>query len=139
MKKNGFTLVELLGVIVVLAIISGLAVISMNTIIGTGKKGVYHNYEKTLIDASRNYYIDNMDKIPNVGSPVKLYAEFLVQNGYIDNLKDPNGGECIKKDSHSYVLVTRESDINNNFNLNYKACLICQDTNGNNTYKSDDC
>ena len=141
MKKNGFTLAELLGVIVVIAIISGLAVISVSSILATGKKGVYKNYEETLEGATRNYFIDNINKIPSVGMSTKIYLDEILSENYLDNLDDPNGGDCNSEEYNSYVLVTRQADINNNYNLEYKVCLMCYDYDNNGfTYKSsDDC
>lgn len=130
MKNKGFTLVELLGVIVLIAIVAGLAVISVNTIIGNGKKGVYQNHEKTLEGAAKNYFIDHIDNIPTVGGTTTLTMTDL--NNYLEELEDPNGGNC----SYSKVLVTRSADVSNNFKLNYQVCLICK--NGvNETYSSD--
>lgn len=135
MNKNGFTLAELLGVIVILAILSGLAVLSMNGVIGTGKKGVYKGYENTIKNTMKNYFIDNQDDIPKKNSEKQIFINELINNGYLDSFKDPNGGNCIDS---SYVLVTRGEDKSSNYNLDYKVCLICTQ-NGNNTYKSEGC
>ena len=135
--KNGFTLVELLGVIVVIAILSGLAVVSFNGVISSGKKGLYKNYEKTLEGATKNYYIDNISDIPAVSSNARIFYETLLDGKYIDELEDPNGGDC----SSSYVDVTRGADNGNNFNLTYKACVVCtsKDNRSNIIYKTNNC
>ncbi len=135
MNKDGFTLVELLGVIVILAILSGLAVLSYSSIIATGKKGIYLDFEKNLDSATRNYLMDNMDEIPLVGHNRYVFYDELITNNYIDKLTDPNGGVC----DGSFVEIKRGSDVSNNLNLDYKSCLICKDTNNNYTYKSDGC
>ena len=136
MKKNGFTLVELLAVIVVLAIVAGLAVISMSAIINNGKNGVYKNYESSLEGATRNYFIENIDEVPTTSK--NIYLKDLINMNFIENFTDPNGGNCNDLDENSYVLVSRGSDTGSNINLTYKVCLICK--NGETiTYKSEDC
>ena len=130
MKNKGFTLVELLGVIVLVVIVSGLAVYSVSVIIQNGKKGIYKNHEATLKSAAENYYIDNIDNIPNIGKQGVLSMADLAS--YLDKIIDPNGGSC----EFSKVYVFRDNDVSNNIKLSYKVCLICK--NGDNeTYASD--
>lgn len=135
MKNKGFTLVELLGVIVVIAILSSLAVISINFVVSNGKNKVYKSHENTLKGAATDYLIENMEEVPNVSSNKKIDINTLINHKFVENLKDPNGGSC----DSSYVLVTRGNDISHNFNLDYKVCLICTASNGEFTYKSKDC
>ena len=133
MKKSGFTLVELLGVIVLIAIISGLAVISVNSVVNSGKIGLYKNYETTMEGAARNYFIENISSLPAVGGSKNISYEELVNTKFLDPFDDPNGGDC----SSSYVVVSRTANKGNNFSLSYKACVIC--TEGKLEYKSDGC
>lgn len=137
MKKSGFTLVELLGVIVVIAIIGGLVVISVNSIIQNGKKGLYKNYKSSLEGAARNYFIDHINDLPSSDgdSSVKILYQDLVDGHYLDELKDPNGGSC----SDSFVKVVRKEDNGVNFDLEYKTCLICKHKNKYSVYDGDSC
>lgn len=143
MNKKGFTLVELLGVIVVIAIISGLAVISINYITNTGKNGVYKSHETALKGAAQNYLLDNPNLVPekpfytyyaNYGS-IRLTYDELFSKHYIDELKDPNGGDC----SYSYVDVIRKEESSINYNLEYRACVICKKDNKNTNNISSQC
>lgn len=136
MTKKGFTLVELLGVIVLIAIVSGLAVLSMNGVIGSGKNGLYKNYEKVMKGAAENYLSDYNKLIPPVGGYHDVTILALVGGNYIDEFKDPNGGDC----SNSYVRVTRSNDVSNNYSLTYNICLVCKDSSNNINYiTSGDC
>ncbi len=139
MNNKGFTLIELLGVIVVLAIISGLAVLSINGVIETGKKSVYKSYEDSFKDAVINYFTDDSKQIPKINNEKKIYLEDMIASNYLDDINDPNGGDCNNKENNSYVLVKRNGDISFNYNLEYKVCLICVTTSGSFTYKSDGC
>lgn len=48
-KQDGFTLVELLAVIVVLGILSSLAIVSYNKIVEKSKKSYYKTEEEMLL------------------------------------------------------------------------------------------
>lgn len=138
MNKKGFTLAELLGVVVILAITSGLVVISVTALIKNGKNGVYQNLEKTLRGGAENYFIDNSSSIPSINGSKNITYIQLLNGNYIDKYDDPNGGDC----SSSYVIVSRENNkgINGvNYNLKYKSCVVCKDNKGNIHYKSDGC
>ncbi len=130
--KKGFTLVELLAVIIVLAIVLGIAIAAVTGAIGSGQNGVYKNYETTLKSAARNYLIECLEgniqnssggtcKIPSVGGSIVLKHQELANLDFIDNLTDPKGGTC----NQSYVKVTRKSDVSTNLNFEYQACLVC--------------
>ena len=91
MKKNGFTLVELLSVIVVLAIVMGIAVYSASYVTNKGKEGVYENYEQTLKGAAENYLTDDFAynnglNFPMVGDTKTITYETLYNELFIDNL-----------------------------------------------------
>lgn len=136
-NKRAFTLVELLAVIVLIAILSSIAVITVNHIVQKGKKGVYENYESALKSATENYLIENIDKLPseptNEGEfnrSGKITYEVLTNLLFMEKIKDPNGGNC----DSSYVIIKRGKDVGNNYNLIYEYCLICD----NYITKSDD-
>ena len=135
MNKKGFTLIELLGVMVVLVIIFGLAVTGSIFPINTGKLGVYNAHKSSLETAAYNYLIDNFNEVSLKNEEkINISMQTLVNNGYIDSgaIKDPENGNC----DSSYVIVTRTSETDE-FDFNYKACLICKDGDKI-TYKSDD-
>ena len=130
--KKGFTLVELLGVIVILAIISGIAVVSISFLIDRGRKEVYLDYEKTLESGAQNYLVTHLDKLPTISTPTSInYTDLMNDDASYKSLKDPRGGSC----NNSYILVTRASTSEHeiNFDLDYKVCLVCD------TYKSNGC
>ena len=135
MNKKGFTLAELLGVIVIVAILSTLAVISVNSIVENGKKGVYQNLEKTMKGATENYFVDNPTFLPTVGGSKNISYNDLLNGHYIDKFEDPKGGDC----SSSYVRVERSADKGVNYTIKYLSCVICKDNAGNIHYKTEGC
>lgn len=128
LKNKGFTLVELLGVIVVLAIVGGIATLSMSIYLGNSKDSVYRNYASTLKTTAENYLIESYDKnssiMPGVEEEKTITLQELITAKKIDNLKDPNGGTC--DPNTTKVVITRNSDKGINFNLSYSVYLVCE-------------
>ena len=67
MNKKGFTLVELLAVIVIIALLSSIAAVSYTTFVNSTRDRVYKTYEDTIKSAAEMYLIDNPGEIPGVG------------------------------------------------------------------------
>lgn len=57
MKKHGFTLVELLAVIIILAILATLVITVMNSTVNTSAEKLYKNQVENIIEASRSYVL----------------------------------------------------------------------------------
>lgn len=127
MKNKGFTLVELLGVIVVLAIVGGIATLAITNYIGNSKEKVYRNYVATLKTTVEDYLIDDFAKngnlLPNVGGSSTFTLNDLINAKVIEELKDPNGGTC--NQTTTIVTVKRDVDTDINFNLTYDVYLDC--------------
>lgn len=133
MHKKGFTLVELLAIIVILAILGTVAMITVNYITDKGKTGVYENYEKTLSGSAELYLLENTEKIPSVNGNTRVTYDTLTTELFMDKVKDPKGGSC----QSSYVYIERGVDVSNNYNLTYHACLICKNADDSINYKSE--
>lgn len=127
MKNKGFTLVELLGVIVVLAIVGGIATLAITNYIGNSKEKVYRNYVATLKTTVEDYLIDDFAKngnlLPNVGGSRTFTLNDLINAKVIEELKDPNGGTC--NQTTTIVTVKRDVDTDINFSLTYDVYLDC--------------
>lgn len=63
MKKNGFTLVELLAVIVILAVISLITVPMVLNVIDKANRGALQDSAYGLVESANIYYAKNMDEI----------------------------------------------------------------------------
>ena len=125
MNRKGFTLVELLTVIVIIALISGIAVIGYKVIFSQSEEDYYKNLENSLMLAGNDYFIDHRLELPvgNYTSPVDINT--LVNNKYIEPVKDSNGNIC----TNGKVIAYNE---NNQFN--YVACIKCGDYETDNDY-----
>ena len=148
MNKKGFSLVELLAVIVLLSIIAGLALLAYDSYYDNSKIKVYQNYEEGMQEAAMEYIIDTGD-MPTTTTKLKLRLKYLVgdekYNGkyasppYISTFKSPKGSSDTCLDQ-SYVEVsqrpkqaTTDGKVDYNKSFDYKVCLVCKE------YKSEGC
>ena len=119
MNKKGFTLVELLAVLIIIGILLTMVILSVSNYIGRGKREYYHAIEDTLKVAGRDYVIDYKSLLPReIGNSTVISVEELVLNNYIDELIDEDKNPCtgnlmiVKKDKNEY---------------DYHVCLQCND------------
>ena len=95
MKRNnrGFTLIEILAAVTILAIISGIAVISVNRYTISTKKKLYQNMERSVCDAAKNYVITESleDEVKDsLEKGITYEAKDLMRSKYLEDLVDPN-------------------------------------------------
>lgn len=113
MNKKGFTLIELSGVIVLIAILTALATIPINSIIKNAKKDLNESQKKQIILSAQNWAIDNKDMLPKRGGNtenVKVTIEQLYNNGYLDNeVVDLNNNKKVSKCSYVNVALIDEN------------------------------
>ena len=134
MNRKGFTLIEVLGTLTILGIISVVAVPMVNKYLMQSKDKTYDNYVNTLYNATRNYYEKNSMFLPKAGTSSKVTARELLNDDYIDELIDPEtrnaGGQENRTCDHdkSYVLVTNKTEagkIRKNADLEFRVTLVC--------------
>ena len=66
--KKGFTLVEILGVIVVLGIIGLIAFPIVNSTIKETKQKSYDAQIKMIVEAGQKWGVKNVEQLPNVNA-----------------------------------------------------------------------
>ena len=127
MNRKGFTLVELLAVIVIIGLLSSIAIIAYNSFIDNARDRVYKTYENTMKAEAEMYLIDNPGMVPSVNGQRRIEIEQLE----IDPIQNPDNSNdlCL----NSYVLIKRGANVGINYNLTYDVCLKC------NEYKSAVC
>ena len=134
MKKNkkGFTLIELLAVIAILGLLLTLAYMGVSKYVTRTKNAIYEDFENNIKTGAANYLIDHTGFIPDIGETFRIDVKKLVDEGYIEELEDPNnnGRNC---HDESYAIITRKEDTASNMDIDYSACLVCSG------YKSEAC
>ncbi len=116
MNKKGFTLVELLAVIVVLGIITGITVISVNSFYGKTKEKTEDVFISTITDALDMYLTTEAPKL-------------TTYKNCSNKLNKSNG----KNVSVEYVDITMQDIINSNYHPLTESDLI------NPANKEEDC
>lgn len=96
MKKSGFTIVELLVVIVILGVLIGIAVPSMLAISNNTRKKMYCTKVETILRSAQIWGTDHEEYI-NDGSTYAIKVSSLLLNNYVE--KDSNnctiGTDCV--------------------------------------------
>ena len=120
MKKNGFTLIEIIGAVIILGII---AIIAFATFSGSVKdfRDIYYQKEvKTLEKSGKEFFNDNRNYRPTkVLHAQEVKISTLISKNYLNEVNDYNGDAC---NQESYVLIVKEDADN----YSYHACLKCE-------------
>ncbi|MFA5408311.1 MAG: LamG-like jellyroll fold domain-containing protein, partial [Bacilli bacterium] len=128
MSEKGFTLVELLAVIVILAVILAIAVPSVSSIIEASRVKAYEANEASIIKATRDYLMENGSEAPqSVGDISYIQLSTLISNQYLNDVLDPKDKTvCNSHKSIIKVEQVRKGE------YEYEAFLTC------NNYTSED-
>lgn len=147
MNKKAFTLIELLGVVLLLGIITSIAVGSYTLYLNNSKKKAFKLAESSFITATKDAYADCISNNRNnefcsnhkeLNTEYKyelIYLKELVNDDYIEKIKNPYDTEqfCDIDNSYVYVSSKKNTEESNNSDIVYKPCLICGD------HKSEEC
>ena len=116
MNKKGFTLIEVLAVIVIIGILGGIAIIGVRSVVETGDEKYFNALESSILLAGQDYFTDHSDQLPTGNFYREVTLTDLVSNKYIEQPKDNKGNDC----NNGSVYVYRE---NNKYA--YEVCLTC--------------
>lgn len=120
-NKKGFTLVELLTIIIILGILMTVAIPSVTTLIEKSKRENKESQRNTLQMAAESYLQNNTDKLPkNIGQNILVTAKELREKNYLkEDIYDANKKSCMKD---SVVRVYKyDKD-----KYTYNAYLFCE-------------
>ena len=99
-KEDGFTLVELLGVIVILGIILAIAVPALGNIISKARDNTANAEQELVIDAAQLYFVDQEATVNSVT------VQVLEDNGFLQIKADSkiNRNDSVEKIDGKYVF-----------------------------------
>lgn len=116
-KEEGFTLVELLAVIVILGIIVAISIPAIGGVIDNSRESATEAERDLIVEAGRMWYISEKD---GQGSH-DITAETLIDEGYLENRGEGtlSGG----------VEITASDDDNPTATFNYDSSMTTDDIN----------
>ena len=119
-QKNGFTMVELLAVIVILGIIMAIAIPAVNHLIGRSKKENIESHKRTLVMAAESYLQHNKNELPSdIGDSRNITAKTLKETNYLkEDIYNADKKSCMED---SFVKVTKKGTKK----YNYTAHIYC--------------
>ncbi len=97
-KKNGFTLVELLAVLVILSFILIATVPAVSGILSRNRQRLYRDQVDTILRVSKDWALKNSDLLPSDGNTYYLTLGELAAEGLIesDEIYDPRTEERMR-------------------------------------------
>lgn len=126
MNKKGFTLVELLAVIIILAVILTIILPSVSKTLKKSKNTIYDIQVNDILKSTYDYSLKNIKLLPESGKTYITLNE-LKRSGFIENdLKNPKTNEAFSND----LVISIE-----NVGIRYKDKEKNSLLNGNYLYK----
>ena len=125
MKRKGFTLIEILAVIVILGIIAIIAVPIVSNYITDSRNKTYKAHETTMEEAAKSLTVECIDgkencSLPSENNSGEIYLSELIDKGFSEKLQNPKGdGYC--SETLSYVRITNTGGSD----YEYHSCLYC--------------
>ena len=120
--KKGFTLVELLAVLVILGIILTITYYSVSSILDNSESSLSETQKSAIVEAAKIYYLEEgmnieTDSTANYSGKICVTVKYLKDNGYIDRSEVANP-ESPESNLDGYVLI-ENSKVDNEYTDKY--------------------
>ena len=120
-NNKGFSMVELLAVVVILGILSAISIVSIQGIIAKARVKYYTSQEENIVMAGRSFDEANKQYLPKVSGQVSTIPLVTLREAkYIDEVVDYHKNSCHME--KSYVQIFKYQD-----EYMYSTYLECPD------------
>lgn len=120
--KKGFTLVEVLAVIVILGLLVVIISPVVNNLLGDSEDALYDKQVDSIVKATKKYMIEHSELLPENSDSKAIYINDLINKGVID--KDKVINPKTKEEMNGCVVVSYNHEFNQ-YEYNYKdSCTI---------------
>ena len=119
-NQKGFSLVELLAVVVILGLIAAIGIVASNTLVDKAKKDKMDSQKNTVTLSAQTYMQNNKNLVPKIigeSSIIKI-SDLRTSKYLTEDIKNDKGESCMEK---SYVRVYKLS----NTEYTYTTFLYC--------------
>lgn len=108
MKERGFTLVELVAIVAILAVIFAISFPKIQGLTSKTKDGSFEAIEKSLCDSGKEYMYQNITYYSNVNTPgatLRVNVSTLISDGFIkDDMINPKTNSVINSGILNYTV-----------------------------------
>lgn len=110
MKKNAFTLIEILAAIVIMGILSTIIVTASIRKVNQARENSYKTLINSIELSAKNYVVDNENNLDDFlnNDWINISLQTLVDNKYLNNIKNPKTNKNLPLTD--IVYVTRNYD-----------------------------
>lgn len=120
MNKQGFTLVEILAVIIILSLITLLTSTAVTKVVKETKIDISSAQKRLIQSASEAWIADNIDRLPDGGKCAYLTLEDLKEYGLLESsIINSNTGKEIPNDTK--IKITASLNEYNKLNYTYEV------------------
>lgn len=118
--KKGFTLIEMVSIIIIIGIIALIAIPTVNSIIKSGREDLYENQLDEIKLASEKWAFNNLDLLPDEeGKSVTITLLQLKKGGYLPlDIRDPRDNSLLSNGLS--ITITYK---NNDYEYNIKNII----------------
>ena len=131
MNKKGFTLVEILAAVTILALLALITVPAVTKPIKDSKNDLYNAQLTSFKDSAKAWGVNNMySNLPDIGDCVIVPLDVLVKDGLVEpNIKNPKTGNEFTSGSKGIFVRIYNSSTDQKINKYVYEAFDCTSSN----------